>query len=394
MRANAAVLTGVALAAAACGTGSGLPADMSPASRAAIEACMDRGGVDKQDCYKERLVAELASDGVRPALDMLSEVAASDVDVERDAHVYTHAIGMNSYDPDRPVSEVFARCTELFQSGCYHGVIQAYFMAQGTIDEATVRGLCEDFKQPGADRFLLFQCLHGLGHGLTMFYAHHLPRALKDCDLLASSWDRDSCYGGAFMENIVAATDPHHMGAEAHGVPASDTLEPWEPLRADDPLYPCSVLDSRYQVACYMMQTSAMLRQNGDDIGDAAKTCETAPQNLRKTCFQSLGRDISSHTLQNVDDGLRECGRVADEYRGWCYVGLVKNFVDLTATTDAGFHFCTRVEDTYRPRCNQAMGEEIGILFASEEDRRAACRVADSEADERSCLRGAGVAAN
>jgi len=388
------MMGGLALAFAGCGTGRELPGSASPAARAALEACSDHDGVDKQDCYKGRFVAELESEGVRPALDMLAEVAAADVDVERDAHVYTHAIGMGSYDPDRPVSEVFAECTELFQSGCYHGVIQAYFMAKGSIDEPTVTGLCEDFKQPGADRFLLFQCLHGLGHGLTMFYAHHLPRALKDCDLLTESWDRDSCYGGAFMENIVAASDAHHMAAEEHAVPATEALEPWEPLRADDPLYPCSVLDARYQVACYMMQTSAMLRQNGDDIGDAAASCETAPEDLRKTCFQSLGRDISSHTLQDVGDGLHECGRVSEEYRGWCYVGLVKNFVDLTATTDAGFHFCTRVEDAYRAQCHHAMGEEIAVLFGSEESRRGACRVSETDADERSCLRGAGLAAN
>lgn len=394
-RFGAVILAGLAFAVAGCGTGRGVPASASPETRGAIADCAGRVGVDKQDCYERHLLAELASGGVRPALDMLADVAAADTDVQRDSHVYTHAIGMESYDPGRPVSEVFSECTELFQSGCYHGVIQAHFMASGTVDEATIRGLCEDF-EAAADRFLLFQCLHGMGHGLTMFYGHHLPRALEGCDLLTSGWDRASCYGGAFMENIVAATNPHHVatGVDAHALTAPAELEPFEPLRADDPHYPCSVLDNRYLTACYMMQTSAMLQQNGGDLGGAAESCGTAPEDWRRTCFQSLGRDISSHTLQDPDEGLRECGRVPEEYRAWCYVGLVKNFVDLTATTQAGFEFCTRVEEASRPRCHRAMGEQIGILFGSEEERRAACRASETEQDERSCLSGARIRAS
>lgn len=418
------LLTSIALA--GCGPSGAVPADASPRTIAAVDACRDESGDAKQDCYEQRLLAELAERGVRPALDMLSDIAAADREVERDAHVYTHAIGIESYDGDQPVGEQFAECTELFQSGCYHGVIQAHFMAEGAVTEATVRGLCEDFKQPGSDRFLLFQCLHGMGHGLTMIYDHHLPRALEDCDLLEDHWDRESCYGGAFMENVVAATNPHHAASELvsedhadhamaedgedatgehemredaegagheHGAMtfAVDELEPFEPLRADDPHYPCSALDQRYQTACYMMQTSVMLNFNGNDIGQAAADCAEAPENWRKTCFQSLGRDVSAKTLQDPDDSLRECRKAPEEYRGWCYTGLVKNFVDLSATFEDGFAFCRLVEDEYKPRCHEAMGEEIGILRATETEKREACAASESFELEQRCLYGARV---
>lgn len=413
------VLPGGLLAAclaAGCGGGQGLPADASPAAAVAVERCSVLEGKEQQDCYQEQVLAELSSSGVRASLGMLEDIALADVDVQRDAHVYTHAIGITAYDPDRPVSEVFSECTELFQSGCYHGVIQAHFMAVGIPDDETVSGLCEDFKEAGGDRFLLFQCLHGLGHGLTMFYSHHLPRALEDCDLLTESWDRESCYGGAFMENIVAATSPHHVATELarspdaqradesagehdHAMPQGDhaamaaveELEPFEPLRADDPHYPCSALDDRYLTACYMMQTSAMLYHNGNDFAAAAEQCGLTPDRWRRWCFQSLGRDISAWTLQDHGEGIEACGGAAEEFRDDCYVGLVKNFVDLTATTDEGFEFCTRVEDVYKPRCNEAIGEQIGTLFGTEDERRTACSGAESDALEKRCLFGARV---
>jgi len=151
------------------------------------------------------------------------------------------------------------------------------------------------------------------------------------------------------------------------------------------------VLDRRYLTACYMMQTSAMLWQNGGDIAQTAKDCGEAPENLRRTCFQSLGRDVSSRTLQEPKASLRACGHAPEEYREWCYVGLVKNFVDLTATTEDGFAFCRLVEDFAKPRCNEALGEEIGVLHATEEARRAACAASESFDLEQSCLRGARV---
>ncbi|MGH7541541.1 MAG: hypothetical protein ACRELC_11130, partial [Gemmatimonadota bacterium] len=215
-RRNRAIPWVAALLATGCGGGAAreLPADAPPAAREAVEACRSLTGDEKQGCYERRLLARLDEAGVPEALATLEAIAAADVDVERDGHVYTHAIGIESYDPEKPVTDAFGRCTALFQSGCYHGVIQAHFVASGEITEPVVRELCRPYKGGengvGGDRWLLFQCLHGMGHGLTMVHDHHLPRALESCDLLASQWDRSSCYGGAFMENIMYATSPHH----------------------------------------------------------------------------------------------------------------------------------------------------------------------------------------
>lgn len=376
-------------------TGASVPADATPQVRAALEACGGLAADEKQECYEERLLARLDEAGVAPALEMLGAIGAADVAVQRDGHVYTHAIGIEAYSPDRPVTDVFGQCTTLYQSGCYHGVIQAHFLAEGDTDAETVQELCEPYHSD-ADRWILFQCLHGLGHGLTMYHDHHLPRALGDCDSLESSWDRESCYGGAFMENVVNATSPHHPASEMaghdHGATAADEeLEPFEPLRTDDPHYPCSVLEDRYQTACYMMQTSVMLWHNNGDVADAAESCSEAPERVRRTCFQSLGRDISSRTLQDHDDSLAECRESPEEYREWCYVGLVKNFIDLTATTDDAFAFCAKVEEWARPRCHEAIGEEIGILHGTVADRRGACAVAETFELQQSCLRGARV---
>jgi hypothetical protein len=418
-----------------------LSADVPMEAYAAVEECSGLDADEKTDCYQGHFLARLEEAGVREALSTLEAAAAIDVDVERDGHVYVHGIGISSYSPGVDVSTVFAECTTLFQSGCYHGVLQAHFIAVGDVTSDVVRELCQAYKEPGADQWVLFQCLHGMGHGLTMFYEHHLPRALEACDLLESRWDQQSCYGGAFMENIMNATTPHHPASEltaavrdevaeavaaggeetadaageeavegameeaaggemhAHGAAMAegglaegeDAWEPWEALRDDDPHYPCSVMEPRYLRECYMMQTSAMLWMNDGDIGDAAESCDDAPEQWRPTCFQSLGRDISSYTLQDPDDSIRECSKANPEYRDWCYIGLVKNFVDLTSDTQTGFEFCRKVEEDSKPRCYEALGEEIGILRSTPEERWELCEAAESPLYQQSCLYGARV---
>lgn len=405
----------IGIVSATCG-GPSMPPGASAEATAAFEACRELAWEEKQACYEARLLDELAAAGAGAALQMLESLAAADRAVRAQAHVLTHAIGINAYTPGENFTDVFGECTELFQSGCYHGVVQAYFIAMGEPNEEMVAGLCKPYEADPADRWRLFQCLHGLGHGLTMYYGHHLLMALEGCDLLTTGWNRNSCYGGAFMENVVNATAPHHPaaelvsagaaaeggageGAEAsdHGAGAHDHgamamaegVEPFEPLRADDPHYPCSILDERYLTSCYQMQTSAMLWHNNGDIADAAASCLEAPDGWRDECFVSLGRDISGRTLLDEDDARRECLKSPEDHRQWCYTGVVKNFVDVTATTEAGFSFCRTIEDRAKPRCHEAMGEALYSLYADEAARREACEASETEELALACRRGA-----
>jgi hypothetical protein len=126
------------------------------------------------------------------------------------------------------------------------------------------------------------------------------------------------------------------------------------------------------------MQTSVMLFLNGGDLEGAARACNEAPAAMRPVCVQSLGRDISSYTLQDPAESIRFCGFAAEAWRPWCYVGLAKNFVDLTATTDAAFAFCRMVpEEPGRLKCHEAVGEEIGILAADAAERERMCAASD-----------------
>jgi hypothetical protein len=363
-----------------------------------VDACGDKQGQEKYTCYEATFLHVVKTSGVATAMDLLSVVGVLDEDVQRDGHVYAHAIGITGFQSDPDVEKTFRRCSESFQSGCYHGVIQAYLdhvLDPSLVDDSgRINGLCQAYRKETGSRWLLFQCVHALGHGLTSFYAHDLPSALQGCDLLADDWDRHSCYGGAFMENVVHAIHPHHptphtkhAATAEHHVHASP--DDFVPIKATDPLHPCSMLDERYLTDCYLMQTSIILYLNHGDMAETARTCDRAPSAMRVPCYQSLGRDISSYSVQQADASIRMCSLGHPDYQPWCYVGLVKNFMDITAKPESGLTFCPRVPGlANQMKCYEAVGEEIWALTSNDIERASLCAKTEGELYE-ACRYGA-----
>ncbi|HWC74864.1 MAG TPA: hypothetical protein VG454_13095 [Gemmatimonadales bacterium] len=355
--------------------------------------CRKVGGDARTTCYSKLLSSHLVEHGVANAVAMLDTLAHVDPDVAEHAHEFAHGIGIEAYGRSPDIAGTFAACGDGYSSGCRHGVIQAYFESREHVTQPEVEALCQPFKSPTASRWVLFQCVHGMGHGLTMFYGHDLPRALNDCDLLVDGWDRESCYGGAFMENVINATSPHHPATmlAMHGMHHAPE-NPFKAIDPADPLYPCSIMAERYLHACYQMQTSVMLNLNHGNIGDAAKSCERAPGPNRAVCFQSLGRDATSYTARDPQKTADLCNKARDPDRPACYFGAAKALVDWTATTDAAFAFCGVVANSSGgPTCYQALGEEIATLLAGSSEREAQCSRAQQPAAVASCRRGAGL---
>lgn len=349
-------------------------------------------------CYSAAFDSMASTGKVRLAMETLEQLKKVDPGVAPNGHVFAHGIGISAGKGGGSIASIFAQCDESNEAGCYHGVLQAYFNAAKSVGETEVKAVCAPFRGADANQWLLFQCVHGAGHGLTMYYGHDVPRALSDCDFFADEWSRRSCYAGVFMENIVnvqmASNEAHSLSAhegmhmEGMGGGAESTFKP---IDKDDLLYPCSIMAERYLFSCYEMQTAVILYQNGGNIGATAKTCDTAPHAMRYVCYQSLGRDISAYALADHGKAITMCNLGTDAYRPWCYVGLAKAFVNRNARADDGIALCRDVtEPNAKLKCYEAVGEMIGTLRNAPAERQALCE--PSEADYRdACLFGARV---
>jgi len=381
------------------------PAD--PADHA-VKRCRSSSFEKKRTCYTAVLDERLAGGGAAAALQLLDRLVALDPDVRRDGHMYAHRIGVSALKSPSGVGAAFTTCTPAYQSGCYHGVIQSYFMAKeragGGVTAESVEALCADHRETRKD--LLFQCTHGLGHGLAILRGHDLPAALGDCELLGRPGEREMCYAGAFMESLVKATDPHHVvareeraavpkikndavGHDHHGSAHAGT-DPAKPsFRALDPTdlhYPCSALAEKYLIACYTIQTSAMLHHTKQDVARAAAECGRAPEKARTTCFVSLGRDVSTLAFGNNAEAVRLCGLAEAAFRPACHRGVVGAIVNMNADPAQGIPYCKAVTEAESKRaCYAMVGQQALVLPAGETRREQACRTAEPDGLE-ACL--------
>lgn len=374
--------------------------------RLAKRQCQDRLGEDRQKCYEEYFLTLSGNGGVRLSLASLSVLASLDRNVQADGHVYTHIIGIKAWEPGRDVGAVFASCTGLFQSGCYHGVIQAYLTGEGGLDSTRVQQLCDEVAQQSPGYLARFQCAHGLGHGLEMALNWNLPEALDGCDWLATAWDREACYGGAFMENAVASSSRgHHAPADALELTADQPHEEdhsghdmgsgpatFAMRDSADALYPCSIMADKYLQACYQLQGGILLDRTGYNWEAAAAECDQAPDYVRHLCYLSLGTNASGFTVQDTPRAIRYCSVGDPGYQPWCFLGVAKNYVDVTGRPEDGIGFCKKVpEGRSKRQCWVAIGEELLVLHTDDREVREQICGTIPGGGQEDCRYGAGL---
>jgi hypothetical protein len=164
--------------------------------------------------------------------------------------------------------------------------------------------------------------------------------SLNACDTLNDSFERTSCYGGVFMQNI--------MNEQA---PDKDDQTAAE-LRADEPMYPCTAVAYQYKDQCYLMQTSYALQVESYDFGKVFALCGRVEQTFRNTCYQSLGRDASGQSISDVQQTKTKCllGPTA-EARQFCVRGAALDFVSYFHSDKQAHQLCNSLPASLQTDC-------------------------------------------
>jgi hypothetical protein len=222
-----------------------------------------------------------------------------------------------------------------------------------------------------ASAFVHSQCVHGLGHGLLIYTAYELPKALRVCDGLPDPVDQRTCTGGVFMENFTTS-----LGIRS----------PW--LRQGDPLFPCDAVAERDKLYCYLIVTAHLLDVTHGDWKRTIAWCRKAERGWVATCFESLGRDISGRTLQDPRKILELCA-LAGDMDDHCVYGAVRDVTSMDAGAHRSVRLCQQAPGRLKTRCYQGIGAVLGTLHADGPGRRAGCRAAVGRRWWTACNTGA-----
>jgi copper transport protein len=274
--------------------------------------------------------------GPSTALTELSEAMGTDQFVASQCHQLAHQIGHTAavlYGGD--ISAAFRFGDSVCWSGYYHGVVEQTIENMSDADlTAKMSAICPiDPANPYS--FDRYNCVHGLGHGVTIRTKADVFAALPFCDALTDPWDRSSCDGGVFMENIIEA--------QAGNQDVS--------LKADDPVYPCNAVGEAHKLQCYQMVTSNILWRNGYDYAAAFATCDTVEAGYIGTCYRSMGRDISGGSLLDVPKTVELCDLGGEAHRLDCFLGAAANATLDRRDGVKSTELCDVLPEQYRQPC-------------------------------------------
>lgn len=301
-------------------------------------------------------------------------------------HTFAHFLGRREYKNSGDFLRAFNQCDFACNHGCYHGVVEGYFESLGlaTADDMNqflaekIRGLCgreTDYAVPMRHE----DCIHGLGHAAMFVTEHDIFRSLELCDFLSMKSEREECYGGVFMENTESATSGH----------------PSIYIKADDPMYPCSVLEERYLDKCYYRQAAYFSRLSGKDRQRLINLCNSVPDDYRSACFRKMGADAAYENKQaynntNFDFIKSVCDLTPDgDFRFSCFAGAVDNLIYITGGDfSPPIEFCSILDLEQKKFCYERFGAGIKKWIRDSEKQKDVCGNLSEKQDVIWCLKG------
>ena len=300
-------------------------------------------------CYLEAAADFMQHFGMRKVLDIF-EAEESKPQIFARCHEVTHYLGRLEYKNKQSIMEAYKECSPVCHGGCYHGVIEGYFLQKNisvygnpniTGEILKACGKLEDYEQSR----LYYECQHGIGHAMMLITGDELPDSLKLCDSLRNSEEREACYSGVFMESSSSSTNDYHTSKYT---------------KADDPLYPCDILDDRYLRLCYSYQSSYFSIITKYSWDETIKLCNMVPEKYRDGCFKIMGSNQVGFT-QNQTLMKDDCYLIKDDkMRDFCVQGVVDSLGGrYKGDINRIVNFCGAVNYENKESCYRRMGVQL-----------------------------------
>ena len=297
-------------------------------------------------CYKKELTDITKKNGPEPAFTLLKQGYQTSSYIKSQCHQLVHVIGRAAYAKYGNLAQTFEHGDQFCWAGYYHGLMEQVADEEGTQTFlANINTICQPIAAKARYSFNHYNCVHGLGHGVMEALNGNLFQALTTCDGVIDSWEKTSCYGGVFMQNIMTVQSP------------DDTVDHKTAfLKEDQPMYPCTAVEDKYKEQCYLMQTSYALQVESYDFTKVFALCAGTPAPYKTTCYQSLGRDASGQTVSDVNGTREKCMLGSDfEAQINCIMGAARDFTAYYHSDVQAKQLCASLQVSMQATCYQTV---------------------------------------
>jgi hypothetical protein len=267
-------------------------------------------------CTAERYSALVKRDSAARAIRAFKADYRRDATVRAECHDLTHVIGRAAGKRYRDVARAYRDGDRFCGSGYFHGVVEQIIGESG--GRADANSVCAGLRERRRRSVDHFNCAHGLGHGFMRVRRDEVRASLRDCDRLRSGFERENCWAGVFMQNV--------MNEDSN---EAQLLDPSRPLRI------CELLPARYGEACLERQVLYALERTNGDFRGVFGLCARTKSNSRTECTRRVGGAAAELNLSSRPDVAAQaqgtaqlCGLAPDAATARsCAEGAVGQFV-------------------------------------------------------------------
>lgn len=334
----------------------------------APQAAVDWARVSDHDLDIASLFLTARQSGVRSAMDSLAAMAARDSQIAGLTHPLAHGLGRFAIAARGGDPAVFAECTADFSSGCYHGVLEGYLAVPGR-GQPQVERLCGSVAG-GQPRYVVRECVHGLGHALMGVNAGQTLPSLRGCDRLSATDDRQECWEGVYMEDLVRARGVPVVNAGDSAVARHQRTHGGQGSSRGD----CAEAPMAYRAACWSYQPVVLLDRLDGDAARVLRACREAPDAASvASCRNGMGKQTAGRLPDRPDSLAVLCASDGPQAEGPCLDGAVEYYVERHWTVQPGLDFCSAIPERARPACFYSLGAHTALLQPTTEAAVAQC---------------------
>jgi hypothetical protein len=294
-------------------------------------------------CYTNYYRLLVSKNGAPVAILDLKNRTKNDLYLEQRCHELSHVIGRGALEDAGSPAEAFALGDAFCANGYYHGIMQELLQKQGrgNLTPEFLNKLCVSYI-PGKILSPIdhVNCSHGIGHGIMYANGNEVFEALKTCDLLRNGAEREPCWGGVFMENLLTDFSQHKT----------------KYVNQKDLLFPCTVVENKYKNACYTYQSSYVFKTT-KSFKETFAVCRESPKQYRDVCFRGIGGNVATMAgWSNVGFIKNVCVSVAtsENEQKNCVVGAIASIVFIRGSAEDGQLLCSVLPENLQSSCSDS----------------------------------------
>lgn len=239
-------------------------------------------------------------------------------------------------------------CSKIVQGApCYRAIIQKALLAEGLSVVSPIIDTCRSHQRIFSEQwpYLFEACAHGFGHAFGAFRSYDISSGLKDCKRFFESEGLIQCRSGVFHNYFLVNDEGDDVGAR---------------MNADEPLYPCSSLETKYQAMCFYSLPDGWYYGLEYSVKKNSQLCEEVNDSkLRTSCLLGIGTAIGRNDLDfgNIQEICHTAG--SWENKSFCIISAIgeMKYQRYNSWARSSSEICEQIEDslnaTIRNKCQQ-----------------------------------------